>query len=120
MAINDCTCQGYNLTYECTVFGGAATVWKGTAFDCSSKNNEVVIFHSNNVNSISQRAETCNNGAITGRLIRAGSDSYTSQITVQFSNEINGTTVVCARDNGTVSPDIGSALLNITTGSCSL
>ena len=95
------------------MFGGAATVWKGTGFECST-NNEVVIFHS--TNSTSQRTHTCNDGAITVRIITAGNDSYTSQLTVQVSNEINGTTVVCAHDSGEDSTEIGSALLNTTTG----
>ena len=27
ITVNDCTCQGYNLVYECSVTGGQATVW---------------------------------------------------------------------------------------------
>ena len=114
MAVNDCTCQGHNVTYECTVSGNGATIWTGTAFDCSSANNELIIFHS--TNDTSEMSEYCNNGAIIGRAIGAKNDSYTSQITIQVSNEFNGTTVVCAHDNGTDTIEIGSAMLNITTG----
>ena len=102
------------MTYQCTVFGGAATVWRGTAFDCSFINNEIVILH--DINYTSQNPQTCNNGAIIGHVVRAENDCYTSQITVQVSNELNGTTVVCAHDNGTDSIEIGSAILDITTG----
>ena len=33
----ECACPGDILTYECTFTGvpGGATVWRGTAFDCS-------------------------------------------------------------------------------------
>ena len=110
---NDCVCQGHNVTYECTVFGGGATVWKGTAFDCSLSSDEFVFFHG--VNYTLQNPLICNNGAIIGRSIRAENNSYTSQITVQISDELNGTSVVCAYDNGTVT-EIGSAILNIPTG----
>ena len=102
------------MTYECTVFGNGITIWKGTAFDCSLTNNELAIFHT--INFTSQRPLPCNNGAIVGRAVRAENGSYTSQIIIQVSNEFNGTTVVCAHDNGTNSTDIGSAILNITQG----
>ena len=103
------------MTYQCTVSGSGATVWKGTAFDCSLSSNEFVIFH--DINYTSQKPQTCNNGAIIGQVVRAENDSYMSQITVQVSDELNGTTVVCAHDNGTDTIEIGSAILNITTGS---
>ena len=114
MAVNDCTCEGHNVTYECTVFGNGATIWKGTAFDCSLTNNELAIFHT--INFTSQRPLPCNNGAITVHVIGAENGSYKSQVTIQVSNELNGTTVVCAYDNGTLSTEIGSAILNITEG----
>ena len=114
VAINDCTCQGHDVTYECTVFGKGATIWKGTAFDCSLTNNELAIFHT--INFTSQRPLPCNNGAIVGRAVKVENGSYTSQITIRVSDEVNGTTVVCAHDNGTLSTEIGSAILNITTG----
>ena len=114
MAVNDCTCQGHNVTYGCTVFGNGSTIWEGTAFDCSSTNNEFIIFHSTNYTS--QKPQTCNNGAIIGYAIRAENGFYTSQITIRVSDEFNGTTVVCAHDNGSDTMEIGSAMLNITTG----
>ena len=114
VAINDCTCEGHNVMYECTVFGNGATIWKGTAFDCSLTNNELAVFHT--INFMSQRPLPCNNGAIVGRAVRAEKGSYTSQITVQVSDELRGTTVVCSHDNGTLSTEIGSAILSITKG----
>ena len=113
MAVNDCTCQGHNVRYECTVSGSGATIWKGTEFDCSS-NNEIIILHS--INYTSERPKTCNNGAIVGRAVRTENDSYMSQLTVHISDELNDTTVVCVHDNGTDSVEIGSAVLSITTG----
>ena len=111
MAVNDCTCQGYNVTYECTVYGGGATVWKGTAFDCSLRDDEFLIFQT------SQSVHTCSNGAITGRVVRTENDSYTSQLNVYINDSEVNATVVCAHDTGTESIEIGSAILNITTGS---
>ena len=45
MIVDDSLCRGHNLTYECTVFGSGATIQKGTAFDCSLADDEVIIFH---------------------------------------------------------------------------
>ena len=114
MAVNGCICEGHNVTYECTVSGNGATIWTGTAFDCASANNELIIFHS--TNDTSEMSTYCNNEAITVHAIRAENNSYTSQITIQISDEFNGTTVICAHDNGTDTVEIGSAILNITTG----
>ena len=118
MAVNDCICQGHNFTYQCSVSGSGATIWKGTAFDCSLTNNEFAIFHS--INYTSERPKTCNNGAISGHALKVENGSYTSQLTVQISDELNGTTVVCAHDDGTNSTEIGSAILNITTGTAAI
>ena len=115
VAINDCTCEGHNVTYECTVSGNGATIWKGIAFDCSLTNNELTIFHANN-SFTSERPLSCNNGAITVHAIGAEEGAYKSQVTIQVSDELNGTTVVCAYDNGTLSTEIDSAILNIITG----
>ena len=106
MALNDCICQGYNVTYECTLVSSGATIWKGTAFDCPLINNEITIFHSIN-NYTSQRPKACNNGAIIGHAVNAENDSYNiiSRLTVHVSDELNGTTVICAHDNGTDSID---------------
>lgn len=109
--VNDCTCPGYYSLYECTVTGGIATVWKGTAFICPSIDNEIVLLHSN------ESAETCNNGAITGRVINAENGSYTSQLMVRVGPEMNGSTIACAYDNGNRgTPVIDSTLLTVTKG----
>ena len=79
-------------------------------YSLERNSNEIVIFH--DINYTSQKPQTCNNGAIIGHVVRAENDSYMSQI----SDELNGTTVVCAHDNGTDSIEIGSAILDITTG----
>ena len=89
MAVDDCTCPGYYSTYECTVFGSGATLWSGTAMDCPLTNNELIIFPT------SKRPQTCNNGAITGRIIRADNDFYISQLTIVINEEINGKTIAC-------------------------
>ena len=108
------------MTYECTVVGGGATIWKGTALDCPLADDEIIIFH--RANYTSQRPQTCNDGAITGRALSTENDTYTSQLNIQVNDVetliIKNTTVVCAHDNGTHTMEIGSAILNnnIMTG----
>ena len=80
--------------------------------DCPLTNNELVIFPT----VTSQRPQTCNNGAITGRLIRAYNDFYISQLTIVINEEINGRIIACGHDSGMHSIEIGSTMLNITTG----
>ena len=113
-AINDCTCPGYDSLYQCTVTGGIATIWKGTIVNCRSADNEVILLHNTNFTSL--RAESCNNGAITGRAIRVENSTYTSQLIVRISTEMNGSTIDCAHDTGVGTPVIGSTLLTITKG----
>ena len=108
--IHDCVCQGYNLTYECTVIDGAATIWRGTAFDCPMTNNELVIL------SMEFISRSCSNNALLLQTIRSENGSSTSQLTVQISDEINGTTVECAYDNGHIINTIDSAMILVTTG----
>ena len=90
-----------------------ATVWTGTAFDCTQSNNEVIIFHSNFA-----RPQACNNGAIIGQGIRVENDTFISQLMIRTSDETNGSSIVCAHDTGNINgtPEIGSTLLHITTG----
>ena len=116
MAINNCICPGYNSLYECTVTGGIATVWTGTAINCLLADNEIILSHNTNFTSL--KAETCNSRAITGRAIKAENETYTSQLSVRVSPELDGSTIVCAHDTGADTTVIGSTLLTITQGGC--
>lgn len=63
--LTDCTCPGYNVTYECTVCGEGATVWTGCLFDCHS--DEITLRHSLFVTD--SASGECNNGAVVARSI---------------------------------------------------
>ena len=110
VAINNCICEGYDQVYECRVTGSGATVWTGTAFDCS--NNEIIILHGSSSTGVEI---TCNDGAIVGRLIRAENNTYVSQLTVSVSSQMVGTRISCSHDSrGTHL--IGSSVLTLSTG----
>ena len=95
-----CFCPGDVATYTCTVVGGGATVWSGTAFDCSPSNNRLSLLHSPQFSG----GETggCTSGAISGAGISVDTsgaeDCYTSELSVNISANMDGQTVVCTRD----------------------
>ena len=95
--------------------GEGATIWKGSAFECLSTNNEILLLHSFN----SRAQGECNNGAIVGRVIRAENNTYTSQLTVTITSEMIGKSISCFHDSFEADTNevvIGSSLLTITTG----
>ena len=112
MVVNSssCTCEGHIQVYECRVTGSGTIVWRGTAFDCSSSSNEIVLFQSGSDTVI------CNNGAIRGRIIRAENNISVSQLTVSVSDEMIGINISCHHDNRGTQNLIGSSLLTLTTG----
>ena len=91
-----CGCLGDIMTYECTVVGEGAFIWSGSALDCPSTNNEIVLLH------IDFRFySTCNNGDIVGRIVSADTNNYTSQLSVTITPATAGKTIQCEYDNGT-------------------
>ena len=118
-AINDgCTCEGYDQIYECRITGSGATIWRGSAFNCSAAGNELPLpfLHSSSGTDI-----TCNDGAISGRIIRAENNTYISQlmITVTVGAEIIGTMINSYHDSRGTQNLIGSSLIALTRGTTS-
>ena len=114
--ITCCTCLGYIVTYECTVRSGQGTLWSGNVFNCPSSSNEIYLLEGSFLNSV-----TCNNGMITGRVVRIDEASglYTSQLSIIVSSELIGKYVSCAQDDGSTTELIGSATIILTTtGMC--
>lgn len=112
MMKNQCACNELSYqVYECTITGGGATIWKGTAFECSAVNNRLIFLHNRN----SARQE-CNNGAISGLMIRAENNCYTSQLRIRNNFTLNGRSIVCAHDSGVNVTEVGSVFLSFSTG----
>ena len=111
MVLNGCVCPGHELRLECTVVGGAATNWRGSAFDCPSSTNRIVLRHSQFESGTSGE---CNNGRIIGRSINktSGSDGikYISQLDIQLdvNDTLEGRTVECVRHSDTRRAIIGT------------
>jgi hypothetical protein len=111
-------CPDGELRLECTVVEGANTVWKGTAFDCSTSNDEIALRHSQFESGI---VGECNNGMIMGRNLNRMFDgpnsTFTSQLVIHLpllnaaGNTLDGTTVECIHDNGHREINIGTHVI---------
>ena len=82
------------MTYKCTIPGsrdgvrGGATLWRGTAFDCTS--GQIFLLHAR-----SPSSATCNNGNIVARGILDAYGTYTSQLNVTVTPDVAGKRVKC-------------------------
>lgn len=116
-------CHGDTLTFNCSVNGGVATVWKGSAFKCMPTNNEIVLLHSRSNGSVNG---TCNEGDITAyaelEVLYSNKDKYFSQInvTATFPFAVSMFTVICFCDNGTIETVVSNWTVSISSGVDSL
>ena len=109
-----CSCLGYEVVFECVVLGDGATVWQGTALkECM--NSRIVLRHSEFFESAGHNiSQTCGaSGQVVGRTISVVNDSFISQLTINASLHVNGSTIKCASDNET---QVGSRQILLTTG----
>ena len=121
--VSECVCPGRELRLECTVVGLGSTVWSGTAFDCPGQGNEILLHHSQFESG--RAVGECNNGMIIGRFHNRTFDGlnskYTSQLTIQLpslnatNNTLEGKTVECIYDNGTMGTVIDTHTITYTS-----
>ena len=100
--------------YECTIAGTAIqyTVWKGSALDCR---NGISLSHGEFLQ-FGHESDTCNNGAILGRIINITNNCSTSQLTINITLNLNGESITCKYDNGAVEQPVHTDTIRITTG----
>ena len=92
-----CACPGEVLTYFCTVEGGNATIWSGSAFDCAG--NSITLTHLSFQNGTSGN---CNDGAIVGQSVNVDGTHYTSKLNVTISNKFNNKNIICSSDHNII------------------
>ena len=100
------------MTFQCEVDGGpfGATVWRGSAFACTSQ--EIILTHGEFSQMNGAQGE-CNSGSIMAHSISVENGSYVSQLNVTFSSDFIDKSVECIYDdNGGNKNTAGS--LNIT------
>jgi hypothetical protein len=91
-------CPGEVLTYECIATGGSnigATIWTGTAFNCTSSENEITLLHV-----YINRTYTCNDGTIVARMLSAEGNNYTSQLNITVLPGTAEKTIECVQYDG--------------------
>ena len=97
--------------YTCIVVGDGATLWGGTAFNCTNTANQTILRHSQYATGISGE---CNNGAIMARSVTKKGNCYTSELSVNISATLNNKTITCVHNKGLKT--IGTSLLTVISG----
>ena len=97
--ISSCTCPETVLVFECTVDGDGGTYWQGTALE-ECPRSRILIRHSQFENGFSVN-ETCgNNGTVIVRTTSAVNNSYTTELIISVSEQLNGSRIECTSDSG--------------------
>ena len=106
------------LVCVCSVSDGAATVWKGSIFNCPSNGNQIVLRHSSFENKLTV-TRACNDGAVVAYSTDVMGNIYSSQLNITVSPEMHNGTVECIQDllNAT-SVTVGTYTLRLATGNC--
>ena len=112
---NTCNCVGDTLTYECTVMSGLGTIWRGSAFNCTSSGNEINFLESSITG---DHDRMCNNGLISGRVIKIEGNNYTSQLNIILRSDLIGHIIECASYNGSYTTIISNTILDIRKWAC--
>ena len=113
----ECACPGDLLTFNCTVVGGTATIFRGTAFDCPNAGNQTILSHSQFNDLPSAMVLLCNNGLIMGQPLSVTGNCYISELNVTVSNEVHNKTVQCIYNSDVaVSVPVGIATITVILG----
>ena len=109
-----CICSGQQLVFECTIAGSEIqfTVWRGSALDCSSG---LSLSHGRFSGSGYENG-TCNNGAIMAQINSINGSCSTSRLIVNTSLSLDGESIKCAYDDGTVETDVDTQIIRISKG----
>ena len=103
--------------FRCNVVGLGVTIWQGTLFDLCI-DGTILLRHTE----FSDGFETgitrmCGtNGEINGRGIGVMGNVFTSQLTVNVSDDMQGKTVECVHNSGSNITTVGASQILLTTG----
>ena len=104
-----CACPNEVLIFNCTIVGGSATVWSGSAFLCGPDNN-IILLHSGFRIGISG---ACGDAIAARSIGIENNNCFTSQLNVNISSILNNRMVMCS--NSGVVP-VGNATLTVISG----
>ena len=91
-----CACPNEVLIFTCTTVGSGATIWGGSAFQCSTR--EIILRH-NAFDGETPQSGDCN--GIVGESVRVQDNCYTSRLRVPVSAGVNNRTVHCLYNSDT-------------------
>ena len=113
--LDDCTCLGYNQTFECTVFGSGFTIWQGTALS-GCQRNEIQLCYCEYIDS--RATGQCNGGKIVAKSVgRTSGNCFTSQLRTAVVEEIINETIECIHLQGvSTTVTVGQSTLSLTQG----
>ena len=121
--LSNCICPGHEVTYQCTVCGGGATVWTGSLFDWQCPNNIILLRHMRFYREDSSESlGGCNNGTLTAKSIEVITTNSTScfvsqlSISASISTFIENSTIECVHNNGTSEIVVDMVSVTFTTG----
>jgi hypothetical protein len=120
---NKAACRGDTLTFDCTVNGGhgVATVWKGSAFNCTHSNNDITLLHSRSNSSVNENG-MCDGGELKAyaelEVLNSNRDKFLSQIniTTTYSFTRSNFTVACFYDDGMDETVVSNWTVSISNG----
>ena len=119
MSPSGCSCPGDQLTFDCLVEDGVATVWQGSAFDCNNEGpNTIILRHSQFSQHQPAAGEIqCNGGRILARSIGVLNGIHISELNVTVTEDMNNKIIECTAEytNGTQS-NSGTSIVTVATG----
>ena len=96
-----CICPDSELTFDCTIIGRGATIWRASFINDCHGNEDVTLIHDNWFN----QTQTCNGGAITAKAMGADTANliYTSRLIINLMmiSLSNGSSINCSHYNDT-------------------
>ena len=114
-----CACPGEVLSFICTVVGGTTTIWKGTAFDCPSAGNQIILRHSLFNNSQNTETLLCTDRLLVGQPLNVTGDCYVSELNATVTDKVHNKTVQCFLNSDVAVPElIGTVTIIVISGTC--
>jgi hypothetical protein len=116
--LDDCICNGGNVTFRCSVSGGFFTVWKGNLLASECQTSGIALRH----HDFPFGNETILCGNVEAVAISGGPESSNvSELTLTAISEIpNGGYIQCIVDDGHILVPVGNITLHTLKGKCTI
>ena len=93
-----------------------STVWEGSALNCESTGDEIILLHTRFSAEGPLAYGTCNDGAVEGQSVKVEDGAYMSRLVVNVRSEMIGRSIECVYDDGSTTNLIDMATITPTTG----